>query len=142
MIEANNVYNNKMNSDTTTDTIATTNMEFTGVVIKWELQSQDHTIKTYMSDYNLFIKCGDKVYVDVFKVGDVVISFDELQKNEYLKHYYDLSLMFSKNKNIVFQKPKYTNVEPYIYREDRFWGFDSAYIDAPYNDIMMNSLHP
>ena len=137
-----------MNSTITTDTTdgnkiahhTFTNMEFSGVVIKWELQN--HTIKTYMSDYHLFIKCGDKVYVDVFMVGEVVISFDELQKNDYLKHYYDLSLMFSKNKNIVFQKPKYTNVEPYIYREDRFWGFDSAYIDAPYNDIMMNSLHP
>ena len=141
-----NAYNNKMNSDTTTDTVdgdeithhTFTNMEFSGVVIKWGLLN--HTIKTYMSDYHLFIKCGDKVYVDVFMVGDVVISFDELQKNEYLKHYYDLSLMFSKNKNIVFQKPKYSNVEPYIYREDRFWGFDSAYIDAPYHDIMMNSL--
>jgi hypothetical protein len=132
-----------MNSTTTTDNKENayhtfTNMEFTGVVIKWELQN--HTIKTYMSDYHLFIKYGDKVYVDVFMVGEVVISFDELQKNDYLKHYYDLSLMFSKNKNIVFQKPKYTNVEPYIYREDRFWGFDSAYIDAPYNDIIMNSL--
>ena len=140
-----------MNSDTTTDNIATTdgneiahhtftNMEFSGVVIKWELQSHGGQFGGYMSDYHLFIKCGDKVYVDVYMVGDVVISFDELQKNEYLKHYYDLSLMFSKNKNIVFQKPKYTNVEPYIYREDRFWGFDSAYIDAPFNDIMMNSL--
>jgi hypothetical protein len=113
-------------------------MDFTGVVIKWELQN--HTIKTYMSDYHLFIKYGDKVYVDVYMVGDVVISFEELQKNDYLKHYYDLSLMFSKNKNIVFQKPKYSNVEPYIYREDRFWGFDSLYIDAPYHDIMTNSL--
>jgi len=139
-----------MNSTTTTDTVTVdsngishhtfTNMDFTGVVIKWELQSQDLTIKTYMSDYHLFIKYGDKVYVDVYMVGDAVISFEELQKNDYLKHYYDLSLMFSKNKNIVFQKPKYSNVEPYIYREDRFWGFDSVYIDAPYNDIIMNSL--
>jgi len=134
-----------MNSIITSDTVNTTyhtftNVEFTGVVIKWELQSLDHTIKTYMSDYNLFIKCGDKVYVDAFMVGDVVISFDELQKNDYLKHYYDIALMFSKNKKSVFEKPKYTNVEPYIYREDRFWGFDSVYIDATYNDIIMNSL--
>jgi hypothetical protein len=94
-----------------------------------------------MSDYHLFIKYGNKVYVDAFMVGDIVISFEELQKNEYLKHYYDLSLMFSKNKNSVFQKPKYTNVEPYIYREDRFWGFDSAYIDAPYKDRTKSLEH-
>ena len=113
-----------MNSITTSTTVdgneithhTFTNMEFSGVVIKWELQSHGGQYGGYMSDYHLFIKCGDKVYVDAFMVGDVVISFDELQKNEYLKHYYDLSLMFSKNKNIVFQKPKYTNVEPYIYR--------------------------
>jgi hypothetical protein len=135
-----------MNSTTTTDNkeIAHhtfTNMEFTGVVIKWELQSHGGQLGGYMSDYHLFIKYGDKVYVDAFMVGDVVISFEELQKNEYLKHYYDLSLMFSKNKNIIFQKPKYTNVEPYIYREDRFWGFDSAYIDAPYKDRTKSLEH-
>jgi hypothetical protein len=118
-----------------------TNVEFTGVVIKWELRSNNHTYGGYMSDYHLFIKYGDKVYVDAFMVGEVVISFDELQKNDYLKHYYDLSLMFSKNKKSVFEKPKYTNVEPYIYREDRFWGFDSAYIDAPYKDIMKSLEH-
>jgi hypothetical protein len=110
-------------------------------VIKWELQSHGGQLGGYMSDYHLFIKYGDKVYVDAFMVGEVVISFDELQKNQYLKHYYDLSLMFSKNKNIVFQKSKYTNVEPYIYREDRFWGFDSAYIDAPYKDRMKSLEH-
>jgi hypothetical protein len=135
-----------MNSTTTTDNneIAYhtfTNMEFTGVVIKWELQSHGGQFGGYMSDYHLFIKYGNKVYVDAFMVGEVVISFEELQKNEYLKHYYDLSLMFSKNKNIVFQKPKYTNVEPYIYREDRFWGFDSAYIDAPYKDRTKSLEH-
>jgi hypothetical protein len=116
-------------------------VEFTGVVIKWELQSHGGHLGGYMSDYHLFIKYGDKVYVDAFMVGEVVISFDELQKNDYLKHYYDLSLMFSKNKKSVFEKPKYTNVEPYIYREDRFWGFDSAYIDAPYKDIMKSLEH-
>jgi hypothetical protein len=135
-----------MNSTTTTDSNEIThhtftNVEFTGVVIKWELQSHGGQLGGYMSDYHLFIKYGDKVYVDAFMVGEVVISFDELQKNEYLKHYYDLSLMFSKNKNIVFQKPKYTNVEPYIYREDRFWGFDSVYIDAPYKDRTKSLEH-
>jgi len=135
-----------MNSTITTDSNGIahhtfSNVEFTGVVIKWELQSMGGHSGGYMSDYHLFIKYGDKVYVDAFMVGEVVISFDELQKNEYLKHYYDLSLMFSKNKNIVFQKHKYTNVEPYIYREDRFWGFDSAYIDAPYKDRMKSLEH-
>jgi ABC-type dipeptide/oligopeptide/nickel transport system ATPase subunit len=88
-----------------------------------------------MSDYQLFIKYGDKVYIDVFMIGEIIISFDELQKNRYLKHYYDLSLMLTNNKHIVFQKSKYKNVEPFIYREDRFWGFDSAFIDANHKKI-------
>jgi hypothetical protein len=85
-----------------------------------------------MSDYHLFIKYGDKVYVDVFYIGEIVISFDELQKNRYLKHYYDLSLMLTNNKHLVFERAKYKIDEPFIYREDRFWGFDSAFIDANY----------
>jgi hypothetical protein len=135
-----------MNSIITTDSneIAHhtfTNVEFSGFIIKWELISCDHTIRTYMSDYHLFIKYGDKVYVDAFMVGEIVISFEELQKNRYLKYYYDLSLMLTDNKHKVFKKPKYTNVEPYIYREDRFWGFDSAFIDAPYENVMMGLEH-
>jgi len=50
-----------MNSITTTDNneIAYhtfTNVEFTGVVIKWELQSHGGQLGGYMSDYHLFIK--------------------------------------------------------------------------------------
>jgi hypothetical protein len=135
------MYNtNNMNSTITTDSNEIehhtfTNVEFSGVVVKWESRSLEGKIQTYMSDYHLFIKYGDKVYVDVYYIGEIVISFDELQKNRYLKHYYDLSLMLTNNKHIVFQKSKYKNVEPFIYREDRFWGFDSAFIDANHKKI-------
>ena len=126
-----------------------TNVEFSGVVVKWELcpwsnitKSLVRTNQTYMSDYHLFIKYGNKVYVDVFLVGEIVISFDELQKNRYLKYYYDLSLMLTNNKHHVFQKSKYKIVEPFIYREDRFWGFDSAFIDATYkNDETLEQVY-
>jgi hypothetical protein len=38
--------------------------------------------------------------------------------------------------------PKYKKVEPYIYREDRFWGFDSAFIDATYkNDETLEHVY-
>jgi hypothetical protein len=126
-----------------------TNVEFSGVVVKWELCPWNNIAKclvrknqVYMSDYQLFIKYGDKVYIDVFMIGEIIISFDELQKNRYLKYYYDLSLMLTKNKNLVFQMPKYKKVEPYIYREDRFWGFDSAFIDATYkNDETLEHVY-
>lgn len=118
-----------------------TNVEFTGVFVKSELcpwnnitNSLDRTKQTYLSDYHLFIKYGDKVYVDVFTVGEIVISYDELQKNQYLKHYYDLSLMIANHKNTVIKKTKYKNDDPFLYSEDRFWGFDCAFVDATYKN--------
>ena len=53
-----------------------------------------------MGDYHLFAKHGDKVYMEVKNVGDIVMSFAELQKNRYLKYYYDLSLILAIDKEI------------------------------------------
>jgi hypothetical protein len=126
-----------------------TNVEFTGVFIKSELcpwnnitNSLDRTKQTYFSDYHLFIKYEDKVYVDVFNVGEIVISYDELQKNQYLKHYYDLSLMIADNKNTIIKRTKYKNVEPFLYNEDRFWGIDCAFLDGTYkNDETLDIVY-
>jgi hypothetical protein len=38
-------------------------------------------------DYHLFIKYGDKVYMEVKGVGEIVIPFVELQKHKYWKQY-------------------------------------------------------
>ena len=38
---------------------------------------------TSQSKYHLFIKYGDKVYMEVKDVGEIVISFAELQNNNY-----------------------------------------------------------
>jgi hypothetical protein len=126
-----------------------TNVEFTGVFIKSELcfwnnvtNCLDRTKQTYFSDYHLFIKYGDKVYIDVFNVGDIVISYDELQKNKYFKHYYDLSLLIADNKNTIIKKTKYKNNEPFLYNEDRFWGIDCAFLDGTYkNDKTLDIVY-
>ena len=126
-----------------------TNVEFTGVFIKSELcfwnnvtNCLDRTKQTYFSDYHLFIKYGDKVYIDVFNVGDIVISYDELQKNKYFKHYYDLSLLIADNKNTIIKKTKYKNNEPFLYNEDRFWGIDCAFLDGTYkNDETLDIVY-
>jgi hypothetical protein len=125
------------------------NVEFTGVFIKSELcpwnnitNNLDRTKQTYFSDYHLFIKYGEKVYVDVFNVGEIVISYDELQKNQYLKHYYDLSLMIADNKNAIIKRTKYKNEEPFLYNEDRFWGIDCAFLDGTYkNDETLDIVY-
>ena len=83
----------------------------------------------YVCDYHLFIRCGDKVYMDVKKVGDIIMSFDELQKNKYWKHYYDLSLMLTNDLHSV-QNTKETGGfnDNWVYEYKRYWGIDTATI--------------
>lgn len=122
------------------------NAEFTGVF--------DSTVYTYDNiyggnprigygcDYHLFIKYGDKVYMDVKRVGEIVISFAELQKNKYWKYYYNLSLVLINDKNLVIQDieyngdfPKYNNnyLDKQIYQDKRLWSIDTAFIECNIN---------
>ena len=99
-----------------------TNVEFTAVV----------DIMKY-HEYHLFIKYGDKVYMDVRGVGEVVISFDELQKNEQwkeLKHYYDLSLLLTSDKHLVAQELRYSSEysDYSLYDDVRHWYIDTTFI--------------
>jgi len=100
-------------------------------------------------DYHLFIRRGDKVYMEVKKVGEIVMSFAELQKNKYWKYYYDMSLMLAIDKEIKneafnnFYDEAYddedNDEEAYEYtgNRDRVWSLDTAYIDL---DIDQNSI--
>ena len=96
----------------------------------------------YGCDYHLFIKYGDKVYMDVKMVGEIVISFAELQKNKYWKYYYDLSLLLTNDKNLVIKDieykgdfPKYNNnyLDKQIYQDKRLWSIDTAFIECNIN---------
>ena len=100
-----------------------------------------------MGDYHLFAKHGDKVYMEVKNVGDIVMSFAELQKNKYLKYYYELSLLLANDKEIrsgAFNKfydeaYKYDKFDDeYEYSANRVWSLDTAYIDL---DIDQNFRH-
>ena len=110
------------------------NMEFTGV-----FDTMINNDFTSQSKYHLFIKYGDKVYMEVKDVGEIVISFAELQNNKYWKHYYELSLMLSNNKNLVIQDLKYSSEynDCQLYDEERFWSIDTASIE---NNIHINLL--
>jgi hypothetical protein len=89
--------------------------------------------------YHLFIRYGDKVYMDVKGVGEIVIPFAELQQNKYWKYYYDLSLLLTNNKNMVVQDLKYSSEynDCQLYDEARFWSIDTASIE---NDLHNNTL--
>ena len=82
-----------------------------------------------MGDYHLFAKHGDKIYMEVKKVGDIVMSFAELQKNRYWKYYYDLSLMLAIDKEIKNEPFNNFYDEAYEYSGNRVWSLDTAYID-------------
>ena len=73
--------------------------------------------------------------MDVKGIGDIVISFTELQKNKYWKYYYDLSLMLTNNKHLVIEDLEYSSNYPclYIYEEKRVWSINTAYIDGSYD---------
>uniref|UniRef100_A0A6C0IBC8 Uncharacterized protein n=1 Tax=viral metagenome TaxID=1070528 RepID=A0A6C0IBC8_9ZZZZ len=87
-------------------------------------------------DYHLFIRSGDKVYMEVKKVGEIVMSFTELQKNKYWKYYYDLSLMLAIDKEIKNEPFNKFYDEAYEYTGNRKWSLDTAYIDL---DIDQNA---
>lgn len=87
----------------------------------------------FAEDYHFFIKYGDKVYMEVKGVGEVVISFDELQKHKYWKQYYDLSLLLTNDThNVVYdtiyssKNTKYSDT----YSDVRFWAIHTSFIDA------------
>jgi hypothetical protein len=89
----------------------------------------------YSSDYHLFIRYGNKVYMDVKNIGDIVISYSELQKNKFWKHHYDLSLLLTNDKNMVIQDIQYNGkyIDDKIYEEQRIWSIDTAFIESNIN---------
>lgn len=108
------------------------NVEFTGVV------DITHLERDYTYDYHLFIRYGNKIYMDVKGVGDVVITYEELQKNKYWKYYYDLSLMLAddKHKHRVTQELRFSSdyCDYQLYDTARHWWVDTNY-------IVNNQLH-
>ena len=132
------------------NTIANTGTECTGVFcqqiyVAYSYRNNDLGDLTHrigiMGDYHLFAKHGDKIYMEVKNVGDIVMSFVELQKNKYWKYYYDLSLLLAIDKEIKneafnnFYDEAYddedNDEEAYEYtgNRDRVWSLDTAYID-------------
>lgn len=96
------------------------NAELTGFMDMYKVNGINNIL-----DYHLFIRCGDKVYMDVRGEGDIVISFDELQKNKYWKYYYDVSLMLTNDKHSVIN-----DIADVQYTEPRFWSSNTAYIES------------
>jgi hypothetical protein len=94
-----------------------TNVEFSGV---------------FGEDYHFFIKYEDKVYMEVKGIGEIVITFAELQKNKYWKQYYDLSLLLTNNKHSLAEDTVYSSKNTNYsnaYKEARFWSIHTAFME-------------
>ena len=102
-----------------------TNAEFTGVFDNYKIDGYVYNYHHgYTYNYHLFIKYGEKVYMDVKGIGSIVISFAELQKNKYWKYYYNLSLLLTNDKHLIVENDKM------IYDERKIWSiYSCAYID-------------
>ena len=125
------------------------NLEFSGVLDRFKIYG-------YIGDYgnpeiftpcvsniyvyHLFIRNGNKVYMDIKGIGDIVIPFSELQKNKYWKHYYDLSLMLTNDKHLVIQDLQFDSnyYDRNIYFEKRYWCINTAYIEGNYDTKTKN----
>ena len=81
--------------------------------------------------YFLFIKFGEKLYIDSKSIGSIIIPFEELSKSKLLKMYYELSLLLIENKNMVIEKISNRDIGQnnydLVYTEKREWFIDCAY---------------
>ena len=116
-----------------------TNVEFTGVV--------DITPVNVNINYHLFIRHGNMVYMDVKGVGEIVITYEELQKNKYWKYYYDLSLILAKDKHFAIHELEDSSdyIDYPIYDTARIWCIDNLYIVGnklrQYGDRGIHDMH-
>lgn len=86
----------------------------------------------YGADYHIFAKHGDIVYMDVRGIGNITMTFAELQKNKYWKAYYDNSLLLTKDPHMVIQDLEYRSkyIDDDIYEEPRSFAINTAFIET------------
>jgi hypothetical protein len=126
--------NTKMVSSSKSVYHTVANAEFTGFYERMSYEKSGPAFGTAFGqifDYHLFIRYGDKVYMEVKGIGEVVIPFAELKKNKYWKHYYDMSLLLANDDTTITQELKYNSdyADVQIYDEPRFWSIDTAFIE-------------
>ena len=125
------------------------NLEFSGVLDRFKIYGYigdygNPEIFTQcvsnMYIYHLFIRNGNKIYMDIKGIGDIVIPFSELQKNKYWKAFYDLSLMLTNDKHLVIQDLQFDSnyYDRNIYFEKRYWCINTAYIEGDYDTKSKN----
>jgi hypothetical protein len=72
--------------------------------------------------YFLFIKFRELVYIDVKGIGAIIIPFERLLKQKYLKMYYELSTHLIKNTHQIIEEKRGG-----FYSKEINWFIDTAY---------------
>ena len=80
--------------------------------------------------------------MEVKGIGEIVLTFAELQKNKYWFYYYNLSQLLTKDKHLVVQDLKYSSdyLDNQTYAEDRYWSIDTAFIEFSLNTRKKNII--
>jgi hypothetical protein len=73
-----------------------------------------------INKYLIFINFDNKMYIDIENIGSIIMPYDQFINNEYLKKYYELSMLLMKKKNLIIEKNDYTGIKD--------WFLDCAYI--------------
>jgi hypothetical protein len=74
----------------------------------------------FVDKYFIFIKFANKMYIHIKNIGSIIMPYVQFINNEYLKKYYELTLLLMKNKNCIIKKTHHTG--------DIDWFLDCAYI--------------
>jgi hypothetical protein len=91
--------------------------------------------------YHLFIRYGDKVYIEVDGFREIVLTIAELQQDRYLRFYYELAQMLTNDKHLVVEDLVYSSssgdAEDQIYEDARRWSPNTAFIEKDiHNDTI------
>jgi len=90
--------------------------------------------------YHLFIRYGDKVYIEVDGFREIVLTIAELQQDRYLRLHYELAQMLTNDKHLVVEDLVYSSgsdAEDQIYKEPRRWSPNTAFIEKDiHNDTI------
>ena len=94
-------------------------MEFSGFFQAYTTKNKDYVVD---NKYFLFIKFRELVYIDVKGIGAIIIPFERLLKQKYLKMYYELSTHLIKNTHQIIEEKRGG-----YYSKEINWFIDTAY---------------
>ena len=107
-------------------------MEFSGLFDLVVNSAKENIIMSL--EYFVFIRFDDKLYIDIKEIGSIIMPFDDLEKYESLKIYYELSQLLTNRKSLVVEIAGYAHGDYKIptLEKERSWFIDCVYLLEDY----------